>query len=209
MVASESGMLVPNGVSGRTFEWFKDDLSCRRQRVVIDGVASYWSNATSGVRQKSVLGPVLFVLFINDLPYIIPEDSDAALYADGTTTFLQTTSEEDIQHLQQTLTNVNIWSDNHNIRFNESKCKVITISCKKQPMTFTYYLGSTNLCRVQEEKDLRVIMTENLSWNSHVHKIASKANKLLGLLRRTYSLLTDIRVRRTLYLSQVKSQLHT
>ena len=147
------------------------------------------------------------MLFINDLPNIIPADSKAALHADDTKTFLQITSQEDTQHLQQTLTNLNIWNDNNIIKFNESKCKILTISRKKQPITFTYHLGSANLCRIQEEKDLGVIVTKNLSWNSHVHNITLKANKLLGLLRRTYSLLADISVRRALYLSLVKSQL--
>ena len=58
----------------------------------------------------------------------MPEDSKAALYANDTKTFRQITSEEDTHHLQQTLTNLNIWSDNNNIKFNESKCKVLTIS---------------------------------------------------------------------------------
>ena len=84
---------------------------------------------------------------------------------------------------------------------------MLTVSSKKKPITFAYHLGSTNLHHVQEEKDLGVIMTGNLSWNSHVQSITSKANKLLGLLRRTCALLTDVRVRRTLYLSLVKSQL--
>ena len=150
---------------------------------------------------------MLFVLFINDLPNIIPEDCKAALYADDTKTFRQITSEEDIQHLQQTLTNLNIWSDNNSIKFDESKYKVLTISCIKKSITFTYHLGSTNLRRVQEEKDLGVIMTENLSVNSQVYKTTSKSNKLLELLRRTCPLLTDIRVRRTLCLSPVKSGL--
>lgn len=71
--------------------------------------------------------PMMFVLFINDLPNCIPEDSKAALYADETDTFRQITSEEDTHQLQQTLTNLNTWSDNNNIKFNESKCKVLTI----------------------------------------------------------------------------------
>ncbi|CAB4024129.1 Hypothetical predicted protein, partial [Paramuricea clavata] len=164
----------------------------------VDDVASNWSSVTSGVPQGSILGPLLFVLFINDLPNIIPEDSDAALYADDAKTFRKITSEVDGQHLQQTLTYLTTCSNTNNIKFNESKCKVLTVSRKKKPITFAYHLGSTNLHHVQEEKDLGVIMTGNLSWNFHVQSITSKANKLLGLLRRTCPLLTDVRVRRTL-----------
>ena len=150
---------------------------------------------------------MLFVLFINVLPDVIPEDSEAALYADDTKTFQQITSEVDAQHLQQTLTDLTTWSSINNIKFNETKCKVLTVSRKKQPITFNYHISSTNLHRVQEEKDLGVIITWNLSWDSHIHKITAKANKLLGLLRRTCPCLTDVSIRRTLYLSLVKSQL--
>ncbi len=81
------------------------------------------------------------------------------------------------------------------------------MSRKKQLITFNCHISSTNLHRVQEEKDLGVIIAGNLSWDSHIRKITAKANKLLGLLRRTCPCLTDISIRRTLYLSLVKSQL--
>ena len=83
---------------GRTLEWFKDYLTGRTQRVVIDGVASRWSSVTSNVPQGSILGPMLLVLFINDLPNIIPEYSDAVLFADDTKIFQQITSKLDAQH---------------------------------------------------------------------------------------------------------------
>ena len=86
---------------------------------------------------------------------------------------------------QLVATHLTTCSNTNNMKFNESKCKVLTVSRKKKLITFAYHLGSTNLHHVQEEKDLGVIMTGNLSWNSHVHSITSKANKLLGLLRRT------------------------
>ncbi|CAB4017509.1 Hypothetical predicted protein, partial [Paramuricea clavata] len=178
-----------------------DYLTGRTQRVVVDGVASGWSSVTSGVPQGSILGPMLFVLFINDLPDIIPEKSEAAFYADDTKTFRKITCEDDARQLQQTLTNLATWSNTNNMRFNELKCKVLTVSRKKQPVDFTYRLGSTTLTHVEKEKDLGVTMTGNLSWDSHIHEITAKANKLLGLLKRTCPFLTDVNVRRTLYLS--------
>ncbi|XP_028417146.1 uncharacterized protein LOC114541420 [Dendronephthya gigantea] len=93
------------------------------------------------------------------------------------------------------------------MKFNELKCKVLTVSRKKQPVDFPYQLGSTTLSHVEKEKDLGVTMTWNLSWDSHIYEITAKANKLLGLLKRTCPFLTDVSVRRTLYLSLVKSNL--
>ena len=90
---------------------------------------------------------------------------------------------------------------------NTSKCKVLTVTRKKTAIAFHYTLDGTALTRVSEEKDLGVIITSTLSWDSHIHTITAKANKLLGLLKRTCPLLSSASVRRSLYLSLVKSQL--
>ena len=74
-------------------------------------------------------------------------------------------------------------------------------------MAFDYTLDGTALTRVSEENDLGVIMTSTLSWDSHIHTTTAKANKLLGLLKRTFPLLSGVSIRRSLYLSLVKSQL--
>lgn len=195
------------GVKGSMLDWFRDYLTGRMQRVVVDGAASSWSSVTSGVPQGSILGPMLFIIFINDLPDVIPEDTKAEIYADDTKAYRSITSEDDAQHLQHALCNLATWSNNNNMKFNASKCKVLTVSRKKQPVSFNYQLGSTNLLHVQREKDLGVVVTRNLSWDPHIHSVTTKANKLLGLLKRTCPLLTDVKVRRTLYLSLVKSQL--
>ena len=109
--------------------------------------------------------------------------------------------------LQQDLTSLNTWSHESNLKFNASKCKVLTVTRRKTPVTHEYHLGDVILQRVQEEKDLGVTISSNLSWDLHVKRIVLKANRMLGLLKRTYPLITDIKVRRTLYLSLVKSQL--
>lgn len=190
-----------------SLDWLTDYLTGRMQRVVVDGVASNWSHVTSGVPQGSILGPLLFVLFINDLPDTIPTDINVALYADDTKAYNSVKSEDDAQHLQQALFFLDSWSTRNNLKFNESKCKVSSITRKKHPICFNYKLGSTDLLKVKEEKDLGVTVTDTLSWNPHIQNIVSKANKLLGLLKRTCPLLPDANVRRSLYLSIVKSQL--
>ena len=92
------------------------------------------------------------------------------------------------------------------MRFNTSKCKVLTISCKKNPVNYEYTLGTERLIRVDSEKDLGVITSSGLSWDLHFNSFISKANKMLGVLKRTCTLLTNMKTRLTLYLTLVKSQ---
>jgi hypothetical protein len=195
------------GISGNLYSWFSNYLLGRTQRVVVDGVASEWSAVTSGVPQGSILGPMLFLLFINDLPDAIPPTISTGLYADDTKLYKAITSNEDCARLQTALSRAEDWSNKSNINFNSSKCKVLTISRRRTPITTNYHLGSTNLKRVDSEADLGITVTANLSWNTHITQIVKKSNKMLGLLRRTCPLLTVCDVRRTLYLSLVKSQL--
>ena len=164
-------------------------------------------NSTSGVAQGSILGPLLFTLFINDLPDEAAYGVKVVLYADDTKLYRNVSSAEHCDLIQDTLSNMHVWSHRKNIRFNTSKCKVLTVTRKKTPIASDYTLDCTALTRVSEEKDLGVIITTTLSWDSHIHTITAKANKLLGLLKRTCPLLTGVSVRRSLYLSLVKSQL--
>ncbi|CAB4032175.1 Hypothetical predicted protein, partial [Paramuricea clavata] len=195
------------GVSGQLYAWFEDYLSGRCQRVVVDGVASSWAPVTSGVPQGSILGPVLFAIFINDLPNVLPDETSAALYADDTKVYKSIKSEDDCQILQHALTSLECWSHDNNLDFNQSKCKVLTITRKTTPLVHVYHMNSKELLRVDKEKGLGVCVSTNFSWDVHIHTITGNANKMLGLLKRTCPLLRDKTVRRTLYLSLVRSQL--
>ena len=129
----------------------------------------------------------------------------AALYADDTKLYRNVSSTEHCDLIQDSLSNMHDWSQRNYIRFKTSKCKVLTVTRKKTPIGFDYNLDGTTLTRVSEEKDLGVIITSTLYWDSHIHNINAKTNKLLGLLKLTCPLLTDVSVRRSL--SLVKSQL--
>ena len=168
------------GVSGQLHAWFADYLSGRFQRVMVDGTASQWAAVTSGVPQGSILGPVVY---------------------------RSIKSEADCENLQEALTNLVCWSHNNNLDFNQSKGKVLTITRKKNPLVYPYHMNSKELLRVENEKDLGVCVNGNLAWDDHINTITCKANKMLGLLKRTCPRLRNTTVRRTLYLSLVRSQL--
>ncbi|CAB4009616.1 Hypothetical predicted protein [Paramuricea clavata] len=189
------------------YNWFTDFLRGRTQHVVVHGATSEWSQFTSGVPQGLILGPMLFLLFINVLPDIIPPSTSTGLYADDTKLYKAIRSRQECDLLQESLSHADDWSKQSNIDFIASKCKVLTISRRKSQTETKYHLGSTELVRVDSDVDLGITVTRKLSWNQHITQIVSKANKMLGLLRRTCPLLTDRVARRTLYLSLVKSQL--
>ena len=119
------------GISGNIHNWFCSYLRGRTQRVAVEGVALEWSPVTSGVPQGSILGPMLFLLFINDLPDVIPQATSSGLYADDTKLYRAITSNEDCTCLQSALSKAKDWSFESNITFNTSKCKTMTISRRR------------------------------------------------------------------------------
>ena len=116
-------------------------------------------------------------------------------------------STTDSESLEQSLSNLNTWSNDNNIRFNAEKCKVLSVTRKKNPVNYNYHLGPYSLLCIGKEKDLGVIVTNNLVWNTHIDMVTAKANKMRGVLKRTCPLLTRTKIRRSLYLSLVKSKL--
>ena len=151
------------GVSGPLFAWFTDYLTGRAQRVVVERAASKWAPVTSGVPQGSLLGPILFTIFINDLPKEVVGGVRVALYADDTKLYKSVTSICDCQSLQTTLGNLNSWSKHNRIKFNTSKCKSLTFTRKKSPLVHEYTLDSAQLERVSNEKGLGVHITSSFS----------------------------------------------
>ena len=131
--------------------------------MVLEGAASHWSPVTSGVPQGSILGPLLFTLFINDLPDNAAYGVKVALYADDTKLYRNVSSAEHYHLIQDTLSNMYVWSQRNNISFHTSKCKVLTVTRKMTPIAFDYTLDGTALTRVSEQNDLGVIITSTLS----------------------------------------------
>ncbi|CAB3991102.1 Hypothetical predicted protein [Paramuricea clavata] len=144
------------------YNWFTDYLRGRTQRIVVDGATSEWSQGTSGVPQGSILGPMLFLLFINDLTDIIPPSTSTGLYADDTKLYKAIRSRQDSDLLQESLSHAEDWSKQSNIDFDASRCKVLTISRRKSPNETRYHLGSTELVRVISEVDLAIAVTRKL-----------------------------------------------
>ena len=178
------------GIQGAILEWIRSFLSDRTQKVVIDGEESEWRDVASGIPQGSVLGPLLFVCFVNDLPDIVT--SSVYLFADDTKLFnkvpdYKTTVQEDLDQLQE-------WSDKWQLRFNADKCKVMHLGKQTAPTDYTMTsAGKTvTLKQTNIEKDLGVNVDSELSFESHVYIQTKKANKLLGMIRRTFSQLDKV-----------------
>ena len=170
------------GVGGKTLEWIRGFLSDRRQRVVIEGESSSECPVTSGVPQGSVLGPALFLAYINDLPDCV--NSHVRLFADDTIVYRPIKNQQDRDALQQDLDKLVDWEQDWLMEFHPKKCQVIRVAKARKPTETTYNLHGHKLEVVDGAKYLGVTITNDLIWNKHINNTVNKANKILGLLKR-------------------------
>ena len=189
------------GIPDYTLLWIKDFLSNRTQVTVVDGHSSQSCSVTSGVPQGSVLGPLLFLLYINDLPHDIT--ASIRLFADDCIMYLGLSSMESPQLLQDDLNTLSKWAETWQMRFNSDKCFVMHLSRSKTPVRTTYFLGSTALKETASHSYLGITLSSDLRFNEHCDNTTKKAGKMLNFISRNfYHCTRDVKSK--LYLSLVR-----
>ena len=177
--------LLAYGINGELLNWFESFLTNRVQRVVCDGEISDPKCVLSGVPQGTVLGPLLFLLYVNDIPDNIT--STVRLFADDCLVYRTTNSPADQQLLQEDLNRLENWQNKWQMNFNPSKCHILTISSKKEYKSPNFTLCNQTLKHVNSHPYLGVEIDSKLRWNNHINNISNKANSVLGLLKRNLS----------------------
>ena len=179
------------GIVGDVLEWIRQFLMNRRQRVCVEGNFSDWADIASGIPQGSVLGPILFLVYINDLPSCVT-DCRVKIFADDTKLYKEIQSESDCSVLQSNIENIYEWSRKWQLRFHPDKCHVLRIGCSHPEFCYGM-LDSEGKHRslevVTSEKDLGVIVDSDLVFREHVSQIVKKANCTLGIIRRSFRFL--------------------
>ena len=170
------------GVQGSVFAWINSILSQRKQRVVVNGTFSKWTDVTSGIPQGSVLVPVLFIIYINDLPETV--ESMVHIFADDTKICRKITTKKDCAVLQKYLDMLQERSHKWLLKFNTSKCKVIRLGMHhpKHIYTMTKNNDIIHLAFTEIEKDLGIHVDNKLRFRDHEEIATSKAYKILGLI---------------------------
>jgi len=173
------------GIKGPVQQWITSFLSGRSQRVLVEGQMSPSAPVSSGVPQGSVLGPLLFLLYINDMPERVT--STSRLFADDSLVYRRIKTERDSAALQEDLRHLEEWEQDWQMAFNPSKCEVIRLTKKRRPIQTTYRLHGHNLALAPSGRYLGVTLSSSLSWNDHVNATTKKANSSLAFLRRNLS----------------------
>ena len=194
------------GIRGELYNWIKDFLSNRIQRVVVNGAESDWQEVTSGIPQGSVLGPVLFLIFINDLPDVL--EVCVKLFADDTKLYKTIKNQHDRQPVQRSVTSAAIWAIDWDMEFNNTKCHHLHIGKHDSNLNYTIEHQGTDcvITKVDSEKDLGVTIDKNLNFREHISSKINLANRNVGIIFRTFTYL-DPEMFKNLYKSIVRPHL--
>jgi hypothetical protein len=177
------------GINGKLLEWISSWLTGRQQRVKTGEHFSDWCHVTSGVPQGSVLGPLLFVLYINDLPDGL--HNDIKMYADDSKLLAKIKSPSDCDTLQDDIDKCCAWASKWLMNFNIAKCKVMHVGRDaNEPHTYTM-TDQDGVKRALEvtklERDLGVLVSNDLKFSAQCTEAAAKANWKLGVFKKAFS----------------------
>ena len=178
--------LQNTGLHPHLIMWVKSFLTNRSQRVVVNGSESETIDVISGVPQGSVLGPLLFLIYVNDLCAItLSTGSKVTMYADDLVLHKVVDAETAFIGLQKDIDNIVQWSRSNKVKLNKSKCKVMLFSHKRHAMP-PVFIENEQIEQVYTYKYLGVTITPTLKWDEHIDQLCLRAKKLLGYLYRIF-----------------------
>lgn len=182
--------------------WITNYLLDRRQCVLLNGKCSSYVNVTSGVPQGSVLGPLLFLIFVNDISVGI--SSRIRLFADDCVLYRQVWNEGDGASLQSDLDRIIRWCQKWQMTLNPKKCVHMRVSKKKKPIVTAYTIDTHILTTEPTCKYLGVVLSHDCSWNANVDHVVGKAARALNFIQRNLRLAPQ-ELKNTAYLRCVKT----
>ena len=189
------------GIGGKTLSWISDFLHGRSQQVVVDGESSASCPVTSGVPQGSVLGPILFLLYINDIGDNI--SSQIRLFADDTILYRVINSTTDAAALQADIVQLEKWCQEWQMVFHPAKCNLLRVSTSHSPIHVSYTLCDHVLEQVPQVKYLGVTITSKLKWDTHVANTRYSADATLRFLKRNLRIHSPV-VKEAAYITYVR-----
>ena len=191
------------GIRGQTFNWIQQFLFERTQRVILDGVLSDSAPVLSGVPQGSVLGPLLFLIYINDLPQYVSPGTQVRLFADDSAVYRRMRDENDHVVLQKDLDNLQVWEKMWSMNFHPNKCQVLNITTKRAPSINLYTIHDEIIDNVDSAVYLGVTLSNTMSWSKHIDSVCFKAQRSLNFLQRNFRNCSPT-IKSKLYLTYVR-----
>ena len=193
------------GITGSVWQLIKSYLTGPRQCVRVEGQLSGWLPVCSGVRQGSILGPLLFLTYINDLSSFV-SFSSTLLFADDTK-LSRLVSSPHCSELQADIRALQQWSSSSELSFNSSKSSFLRFCTILSPISVDYDLNGSSIPSVSHGQDLGILFSSDLSWSEHYKLICSSAYRQLSLLKRTFSTACPSHIKKLMYISLVHSRL--
>ena len=172
------------GIRGNLLNWISNYLSNRKQKVVLPGTESHFANISAGVPQGSILGPLMFLIYINDIVSNIR--SRVNLFADDTSLYMVVNSPvETAAVMQADIERINSWADQWLVKFNPAKSESLLISRKlNRPNHPTLSMQNTPIPEVKVHKHLGIFIANDCSWHEHIAYIKDKAWNRINIMRR-------------------------
>ena len=179
--------LAAYGVTGKILQWIKTFLTDRKQRVCVKGSLSNWEDVLSGIPQGSVLGPTLFVVFINDMPDVIT--SLSKMFTDDAKVFRQIETSADTATLQNDLDHLTDWSKKWQMNFNVNRCKRFHIGQTNPHNKYT--IAGIDLIESDQERDLGIIVDNKLKFHSQTAHTINKGFSILSIIKKSFENLDE------------------